>query len=60
MPTLVLPLRITPDTDAMLAAAKAARWEALRLNSWRVPQQPLVVDNIKSHPQAGTLNAEHR
>ena len=37
MPTLVLPPRITPDTDAMLAAAKAAGWEALRLDSWRVP-----------------------
>ena len=37
MPTLILPPRITPDTDAMLAAAQAAGWEALRLDSWRVP-----------------------
>jgi hypothetical protein len=29
MPLLVLPPRITPDTDALLAAAQAAGWEAL-------------------------------
>jgi hypothetical protein len=37
MPTLILPPRITPDTDAMLEAAQAAGWEAQRLDSWRVP-----------------------
>jgi hypothetical protein len=37
MPTLILPPRITPDTDAMLAAAQVAGWEALRLDGWRVP-----------------------
>lgn len=37
MPTLVLPPRITPDTHAMLAAARTAGWDALRLDSWRVP-----------------------
>jgi hypothetical protein len=37
MPTFILPPRITPDTDAMLAAAQAAGWEVLRLASWRVP-----------------------
>jgi hypothetical protein len=37
MPTLILPPRITPDTDAMLEAAQAAGWEALRLDSWRIP-----------------------
>jgi hypothetical protein len=37
MPTLVVPPRITPDTDAMLAAALAAGWDAERLASWRVP-----------------------
>jgi hypothetical protein len=36
MPTLVVPPRITPDTDAMLAAALAAGWDAERLVSWRV------------------------
>ena len=35
--TLVLPPRITPDTDAIFAAAQAAGWEALRLDGWRVP-----------------------
>jgi len=34
---LVLPPRITPDTDAMLAAARTAGWGSLRLDSWRVP-----------------------
>ena len=37
MPTLVLPPRITPTTDAIFAAAQAAGWEALRLDGWRVP-----------------------
>ena len=37
MPTLVLPPRITPDTEAMFAAAQAAGWEVLRLDGWRVP-----------------------
>jgi hypothetical protein len=37
MPILILPPRITRDTNAMLAAAQAAEWEALRLDSWRVP-----------------------
>ena len=36
MTTLILPPRITPDTDAILEAAQAG-WEALRLDSWRVP-----------------------
>jgi hypothetical protein len=37
MPTRILPPRITPDTDAILEAAQAAGWVALRLDSWRVP-----------------------
>jgi hypothetical protein len=35
MPTLILPPWITPDTDAIFAAAQAAGWKALRLNRWR-------------------------
>ena len=37
MPTLVVPPRVTPDTEAMLAAARAAGWDAVCLTSWRVP-----------------------
>ena len=33
MPTLLLPPQITPDIDAMLAAAQAA----LRVDGWRAP-----------------------
>jgi ATP-grasp domain, R2K clade family 2 len=37
MPLLILPPRITPDTNAMLDAAQAVGWDALRLDSWRIP-----------------------
>src|SRR5882724_8425101 len=46
MPTLVLPPRITPDTDAMREAAQAAAWEVLRLDSWRVPAGVNVRDVV--------------
>jgi len=46
MPTLVLPPRITPDTDAMLAAAQVLQWQALRLSSWRIPAGLNVRDEI--------------
>lgn len=36
MPILILPPRMTPDTEAVFVAAQAAGWEALRLDSWRV------------------------
>jgi hypothetical protein len=39
MPTLILPPRITPDTDAILEAAQVAGWEALRPDSWRIPDR---------------------
>jgi len=31
MPTLLVSPRVTPDTETMLAAARAAGWRALRL-----------------------------
>jgi hypothetical protein len=37
MPTLVVLPRITLDSEAMLGAALAAGWDALRLTSWRAP-----------------------
>jgi hypothetical protein len=37
MPTLIVPPRLTPDTDAMSTAALAAGWDAVRLTSWRIP-----------------------
>ena len=61
MPTLVVPPRITPDTDAMLAAALAAGWDAERLVSWRVTAglsqhdpvlygEPLFADVVSGAP----------
>lgn len=37
MPTLVLPPRFTPDSDAVRAAALRAGWRIERLASWRAP-----------------------
>ncbi len=36
MPTLLLPPRYTPDTNAIWQAAVAAGWETERAHTWRV------------------------
>ncbi len=38
MPTLILPPRYTPDTNAIWKAAIDAEWETERLLGWRVPE----------------------
>jgi len=39
MPMLVVTPRVTPDTEAILAAARAVGWETQRLATWRVPAE---------------------
>lgn len=36
MPTLLLPPRYTPDTNAVWQAAVAAGWQTERIHGWRV------------------------
>ena len=44
MPTLILPPRYTPDSNALWKAAIDADWETERLQGWRVPEG-LAVDS---------------
>jgi hypothetical protein len=46
MPTLVLPPRYTPDSNALWKAAIDAGWETERLQGWRIPEGFDVKENL--------------
>jgi hypothetical protein len=46
MPTLVLPPRYTPDSNALWKAAIDAGWETERLQGWRIPAGFVAEDNL--------------
>lgn len=46
MPTLIVPPRQTPDTEAMLQAARRAGWAARRLADWRAPLGLAAADPV--------------
>jgi len=46
MPTLILPPRYTPDSNALWKAAIDAGWETERLQGWRIPAGFIMEENL--------------